>query len=300
MDTRQKKPVGIADTLRGVWMRLAAGGWAPARWYLPELPEAQPRPPGGKPFHLEIVSHCWQYAPFLTRQLNSLLNFPPQELDVTMTVFYARSDEETVCTLESFAGKAPERIWWNWRELPEKSLFRRAIGRNQAAKESRADWIWFTDCDVLFRENCLDQLATALRGRTDLLVYPEREWVTSLLPSDHPMIAPDQVKPMGADIDPTLFAENPRDRATGPLQIIHGDIARACGYCDCLPYYQKPVPEWAKAYEDRAIRWLLRTPGRPVDIPGVYRIRHRAKGRYRGGWNTRIRQAVRRHLESRT
>lgn len=275
-------------------MRLAADNWIPAKWYLPELPSTRPLPIKGETLHLEIVSHCWKYSPFLIQQLNSIVNFPPQKLKLTMTVFHAESDADTVRALEAYSGHAPENVTWNWKTLPETSLFRRAIGRNLAAKESRADWVWFTDCDVLFREKCLDSLADVLPGRKDALVFPKSEWITPLLSSDHPMISAEHAKPLGPDIDADMFEELQRTRATGPLQIVHGDIARECGYCDCLPYYQNPVDQWAKAYEDRALRWLLRTQGTPVDVPGAYRIRHQAKGRYRGRWTTRLRQSFRR------
>jgi hypothetical protein len=286
------------DGFRSLWFRLAAKGWVPARWYLPELPGTEPHPASERPLRLEIVSHCWRYAPFLIHQLSSLVRFPPQRLEVTVTVYHAASDRETVEALAAFEGREPETVRWNWRDLPEEALFRRAIGRNDAARRTEADWIWFTDCDVLFRERCLDELADALRHRTDLLVYPTHEWVTPLLPPDHPMIRAGEVRPLGPDIDPSLFEKASRSRATGPLQIMHGDAARAVGYCGCIPFYQKPVTKWAKAYEDRALRWLLRTGGIPVEIPGVYRIRHLSKGRYSGNWRTLARQTIRR-LQSR-
>jgi len=97
------------------------------------------------------------------------------------------------------------------------------------------------------------------------------------------------------DVDVALFSRFDKDRATGPLQITHGDIARAVGYCESLPYYQRPSATWCKAYEDRAFRWLLRTQGEPVDVPGVFRIRHVAKGRYTGSaLNTGVRSGLRR------
>jgi len=282
------------DPFVGIGLRVAAGGHAPARWFLPQLPATAPKPPPGRPLRLEIVSHCWRYAPFLTHQLNSVVRFPPEALELRVTVYHAASDSDTVRVLESFEGHPPEGVRWNWRTLPETSLFRRAIGRNEAALRTDADWIWFTDCDVLFRENCLDELAGALRGRTEHLVFPNRERVTPLLASDHPILAADFARPFGPDVDPALFEEEEVRRATGPLQIVHGDTARACGYCRPLSYYQKPVRHWAKAYEDRALRWLLRTPGTPVDVSGVHRIRHQSKGRYNGRWSTRIRQVCRR------
>lgn len=287
-------PPGLFDPVKSAWYRWAANGWVPARWYLPELPTPSPNPPAGRLLRLEIVTHCWQYAPFLIQQLNSIIRFPPANHALTVTVYHAASDTATANALAAFGEHTLEHVHWNWRILPETSLFRRAIGRNDAAKRTQADWVWFTDCDVLFRENCLDAVALAVAGRTDHLVFPASEWVTDLLPPDHPMIRADAVHPFGEDVDSALFKETPRTRATGPLQIVHGDTARACGYCDCLAYYQKPVAKWAKAFEDRALRWLLRTPGTPINAPGVFRIRHQAKGRYHGKTSTRLRQSIRR------
>jgi hypothetical protein len=45
--------------------------------------------------NLEIVSHCWHYAPQLTYQLSSLVLFPPACTDVTMSVFYCEQDRAT-------------------------------------------------------------------------------------------------------------------------------------------------------------------------------------------------------------
>ena len=51
------------------------------------------------PMHLEIVSHCWHYSRLLTYQLSSLVLHPPTEVAVTVTVFLAEEDEDTVFTL---------------------------------------------------------------------------------------------------------------------------------------------------------------------------------------------------------
>lgn len=285
----------------GQFLRLAAGGWVPASWFRgpmpePPAPEAERKAaPGDKP-SIEIVSHCWQYAHFLAYQLSSLTLYPPRNCNVTMTVYYNGEDERTRALLNFFAQKWVPGVTWNWRELPKESLFRRAIGRNEAALNSEADWVWFTDCDLLFREGCLDTLAEALQGRRDALVFPATERITTLLEDDDPLLSnfdPQELRVM--DIDDQLFVEQKRDRATGPLQIARGDLVRALGYCNCLSYYQKPSPKWCKAHEDRAFRWLLETQGTPLDIPGVYRIRHASKGRYTGSkLSTRIRSEVRR------
>lgn len=269
------------DALEGWYLRVAASGAIPARWYLPALPPEEGRAATSGDLELEIVSHCWRYARFLRFQLASLVRFPPTRTAVTVTIFHAPDDDETVRLLEAYGSRKVPGITWNWRALPEKQLYRRSIGRNLAALTTRADWVWFTDCDVMFRDDCLDVLRDRLQGRRDALVFPRRENVTPLIDSSDPMLAPttDERLP---EVDISRFMVSERGRATGPLQIVHGDVARACGYCDSLPYYQKPTAKFAKCHEDRAFRWLLRTDGVAIDVPGVYRIRHAEKGRYSG------------------
>lgn len=281
------------------FLRFAASGAIPARWFLPALPAENKRSAKTGVLNIEIVSHCWNYAHFLAYQLSSLAKFPPDRANVTMTVFYCEKDPQTVALLDYFADIDVPGVMWNWRALPREQLFRRSIGRNMAARETRADWIWFTDCDLLFRENCLDSLADALQGRRDTLVFPRHERVTPLLPQDNRMLTASNGQAGLFDIDTDQFTVRELTRATGPLQIVHGDVARACGYCDSLGIYQQPVDHWSKAHEDRAFRWLLRTQGTPLDIQGVYRIRHMQKGRYRGNsLSSRVRGAIRR-LQSR-
>jgi hypothetical protein len=283
-----------SDGLQGRFLRLAASGLVPARWFLAELPSQQQRAAKTGHLQLEIVSHCWKYAHMLVYQLSSLVLFQPQSCTVTMTVFYGEEDSATVALLAYFKELKVPNVVWNWQCLPRQALFRRAIGRNLAARNSQADWVWFTDCDLLFRAGCLDGLAAALQGRQDVLVYPAQEYCTGLLPYDAAVLQPDMSTLAVLDVDESLFSRFPRSRATGPLQITHGDVARAVGYCESLPYYQRPSETWCKAYEDRAFRWLLRSQGVPLDVLGVFRIRHVAKGRYTGSkLNTGLRSNLR-------
>ncbi|QKX16170.1 glycosyltransferase family A protein [Microbulbifer sp. YPW1] len=293
MDTTTPKK-HWSDPLVSRFLRLAASGLVPASLFQKPLPSRSERAARTGILDIEIVSHCWQYSHFLIYQLSSLALYPPTRATVTMTVYYNGEDTRTAAVLDFFGKQQVPGVTWNWRELPKESLYRRAIGRNEAALATKADWIWFTDCDLMFREHCIDQLAELLQGRQDSLVFPSRERITSLLADDDPMLNFDPAELRVIDIDDSRFVEQTRDRATGPLQIAHGDIARAGGYCDSLTYYQKPADSWCKAHEDRAFRWLLGTQGEPLDIPGVYRIRHVSKGRYTGSkLNTQIRSSVR-------
>ncbi len=252
----------------------------PSRWFLkPPRPEDLTARSGV--LDIEIVSHCWQYGHLLAYQLSSLVNFPPTKARVRMTVFHAREDVRTRAMLDFFGGIAAPGVSWNWQALPPPELFRRAIGRNRVARSTQADWVWFTDCDIVFHRDCIDGLSSELQGRQDLLAYPKFERITPMLTEDDPVLAAERDRPRVVDIDTSQFtlAANP-PKAKGAYHIVHGDAARQCGYCEQVPVYQRPVARWAKTYEDSAFRWLMGTDGVGLDVPGVHRIRHVHKGRY--------------------
>ena len=272
----------LGRNLQLAFYRFAAKGLLPARWFEPGLPPVEARTGRTGRLSLEIVSHCWNYAHLLAYQLSSLALFAPRGLDVTMTVFYSPEDERTLRLLEYFSTLQVPGVQWNWQPMPRQRLFRRAIGRNLAALGTRADWVWFTDCDLMFRDGCLDALAGLLQGRRDALVFPEEERCTDLLAEDDPMLQGAGFEPRVVDVDTSSFVAYRRGRATGPLQIAHGDVCRAVGYCRSIAVYQAPEESFAKCHEDRAFRWLLQSQGEPLPIPGVYRIRHVHKGRYTG------------------
>lgn len=277
----------------GFFLRFAASGAIPARWYQPELPPEEERAAATGVLDIEVVTHCWNYAHLLVYQLDSLVNFPPTKVTVKLTVYYAAEDQRTADLLEHYGSLQVPGVSWNWQMIPKEHLFRRSIGRNMAARATRADWIWFTDCDLMFRDDCLDTLGEQLQSRRDALVYPRQERVTSLLESSDPLLAWNDDFQVAA-FDSQEYKVVERGRATGPLQIVHGDVARACGYCEVLRYYQEPAQQFCKAREDKAFRWLLRTDGVPIDVPGVYRIRHVSKGRYTGNaWSTKLRSTIR-------
>jgi hypothetical protein len=163
------------------------------------------------------------------------------------------------------------------------------------ARTTQADWVWFSDCDIVFHAGCIDGLASELQGRQDLMTFPKQERITPMLAEDDPVLAAERDRPRVADIDISQFelATNP-PKAKGAYQVVHGDVARQCGYCEQIPLYQRPAPRWAKTYEDAAYRWLLGTDGAGLDVPGVHRIRHIHKGRY--GDNTTAAAQVRSNI----
>lgn len=285
------------DPLLGYFFRLAASGLLPAAWFRDPLPEPDTRKAvQGKPC-LEIVSHCWQYSNMLAYQLSSFVNFPPTKLNAVVTVFYAEEDLKTKQLLDFIQQHEVPNITWNWQALPKEKLFRRGIGRNMAARSTRADWLWFTDCDIIFHANCLDSLAEELQGRREALLFPREERTTPMLASSDPLLR-EGWTPQIVDIPAEQFSLQHRDCAKGAFQIVHGDVARAVGYCEGISLYQTPSDHWCKCYEDRAFRWLIGSQGVPVEVNGVYQIRHIHKGRYQEGspWS-RLRSKIRRMQE---
>lgn len=269
--------------MKEIFFRLAASGLVPRRLFAPELPASRPPIPSDRAVELEIVSHCWRYSHLLVYQLSSLVLHPPERTSVTMTVFYTPEDESTAALLDFIGGHEVRNVRWSWQALEPTRLFRRSLGRNLAARATEADWIWFADCDLVFHEGAMDEAGRALRDRQDLLVFPRSHRITELLEPDHPLLTAGREAPALRELDTTSgFSTDIRQRAVGALQIARGDVARAAGYCGTIDFYQRPVPSWRRTHDDRVFRWLLGTQGAAVDIPGLYRIRHRTKGRKAG------------------
>ncbi len=256
------------------------GSVFPAHWFGPRPPEVAKLSQPTARLQLEIVSHCWQYAHLSIYQLSSLVNHPPQDIDLTYTLFYAEEDIATAKLVETFGKMNIANINWQWRPMTREQIFRRAIGRNQAALKTKADWIWFADCDLIFHKNCLDSIDKTLRGEATRLAYPASEQVTELLAADDPIVNLPTDNPVIVDIDPAMFSRNQITKAKGAFQIVHGDVARACGYCKDLKHYQQPTNRWRKTFEDTAFRRLIGDEGIAVPIEGLHRIRHQVKGRY--------------------
>ncbi len=285
------------DGFLGYFFRLAASGALPAGWFRDKLPPVSKRNKANGHFTLEVISHCWGYSNMLVYQLSSFVNHPPSKLSVVVTVFYAKEDKETFELLEYFKTLHPKNIRWNFQCLPKQELFRRGIGRNRAARSTQADWVWFTDCDIIFHENCLDSLAGQLQGKQETLYFPRHECTTLMLPQNDPILREGH-QPQLVEIETEQFTQHSIDRAKGEFQIVHGDVARASGYCEGLSLYQTPSNHWRKCYEDRAFRWLIGSQGLPIDVEGVFQIRHIHKGRYKKGsfWSG-VRSKIRRMQE---
>jgi len=228
---------------------------------------------------LEIVTHCWNYSRLLTYQLSSLVLYPPSQLSVRMTVFHNGEDVRTGEVLRFFGGVEVSNVEWRWWHVEKGCLFRRAIGRNMAALDSHADWVWFTDCDQVFHKSCLDSLPEQLAHQTAPLVFPKYVGCSEHLDLESPLIRASSGPPRVIDINPAEFTLKLQDRAIGALQIARGETVRTTGYCKDIPRFMRPASRFHRTREDVAFRRFMGTPGEPIDLPGLYRIEHRPKGR---------------------
>ena len=231
--------------------------------------------------HLEVVTHCWRYATLLTYQLSSLVMHPPRNLRTTVSVFHATVDERTLSVLDFFQTMRIPNVDWHWRPLPRRRLLQRAIGRNEAALATAADWVWFADADMCFGKECLDRLCDQLTDGGDSLgplVYPATVQISRTHALGDEAIARAAGPPRIIDIDPSEFQTKRYRRAIGGVQIARGTMLRTTGYCP-RGRYQRPARRWRPCHSDRAFRRQLGTRGIPLSIPEVYRIRHSRRGR---------------------
>lgn len=274
---------GALIWLQNQFYNRVMGSILPLSWFAPQAPrEHELSMPEGR-LHLQIVSHSWQYAHLSQFQLSSLVNHAPRLCDVTYTLFHAAEDTGMRRLIDHFDRIDVPNVSWDWQVLPKAELFRRAIGRHRASLASRADWIWFSDCDLIFHAGCLDSLAEALAGQRTGLCFPDHEGITDLLPADHPMLNQTLGSQSTVDIDPSLFHENRIGKPKGAFQIVHGDVARAVGYCGSIDLYQRPTDVWRKTFEDTVFRRVIEYEGVPLPVKNLYRIRHAEKGRYAAG-----------------
>ncbi|MBL9090229.1 MAG: glycosyltransferase family 2 protein [Planctomycetaceae bacterium] len=230
---------------------------------------------------LEIVTHCWRYSRLLHYQLSSLYLFPPTVVQVMVCVYCADREHDplTADVLDFFRHQqAPPTVVVDVRQFEPPRLFRRAIGRHHAARRTTADWVWFTDCDMVFRDGAIDSLADHLEATTERLLYPRQV----MLHRTHALGDAAIERAKGAksclDIDPSEFKPKQYSRAIGGVQIVLGSVVREFGYCP-EERWQRPADRWQRCTEDTAFRKRLGTKGTSIDVPNVFRMRHSECGR---------------------
>jgi hypothetical protein len=248
---------------------------------------------------VEIVSHCYamelpQYAALLNYQLSSLRLYPPRLCDALVDVcclglgsYCTDTAVRGVLEFHRRSWEEDARVAVGYTCYDLADLGRRAIGRNNAARASEGDIVWFSDVDQVFGEGCLDRLATMEWPKGATMVFPRQV----MIHKDHATgdkAAEIAMRNLGHSLDitsPDDFVPKDYARAIGGVQIVRGDFARQYGYLG-LPGYEKWLRPNEKPFgsfrDDIAYRKFCLKHGtiEPVDLPGLYRMRH-SKTTYR-------------------
>jgi hypothetical protein len=239
----------------------------------------------GKPFDVDIVTHCWagkypHFAQALRYQLSALILHPPKRCRARVVVCCEAYDKLTAKVVAEFMPLLSIKlvILGSAHELG-----RRSIGRNFAAKGSDAAIVWFTDCDYCIQAPCLDQLLDVVQPTGQLfnndtvMFYPD--WIK--IHKDH--ATGDGVlthKLNGSkvvDLNSADFVDHRFTRAIGGIQIVRGDFARQYGYLDGDPKWQQPAKTpFGDFHDDIAYRKFCAAHGKisAIQLDGIFRIRH--------------------------
>ena len=241
---------------------------------------------------IHIVTHCYavelpQFATFLRYQLSSLVLNPPA-VPFLIEVRYSPDDKRTAEVVSEFSVLLGAQIGLSPMQPPER-LFRRAIGRNEAALSSHTDLVWFTDCDYCFGPECLDGLWKQWNRieKFASMMFPSQIMTMTRHSDGDDLVVADQDADRFEEItrlDGIEFKSQKVKRAFGGLQIVPGSLARKYGYLDGHHRYQKPLSRpFANFHDDVAFRksCLQHGPIVPLNIPNLFRLRH-TKVTYKG------------------
>lgn len=233
---------------------------------------------------LELVNHCWKYWRLATLHLSQLALHPPQACRVTCTIVHAPAadDPATAAVLDYFGGLQIENVRWNFMELPQPELCRRAIGRNRACLASKADFVLLGDIDYCFGPGALDAAAAEMH-KTHTAGGPALMFPREILQSRDHACGDEEIarvdRPKILDLTPASYAPVQTRLGIGGHQYIPGKFARERGYLSNSRIFQRPVDTWQRTRCDVAFRQWAGLRSVRLGIPGIRRIRHSVRGR---------------------
>lgn len=237
---------------------------------------------------IEIVTHVYcppgvdQYAEHLRWQFASLVRYGSC-VGIRWTVCYTRDDPRTaelVVRLGKMIGDLTfGQFVLQGLDLAPSMLFRRAIGRDWAARNTTADVVWFTDADYVFGPGSLAATVAGVAGRSGLFMPAEIQIHRDHATGDADVAAGRAVRL--PDPDPTHFLARRQKVCIGGVQIVDGDTARRVGYCGGTRWTEPVDPSlgFRSCRCDLAFRKLNGFSAVRLAIPNVYRLRHSRDGR---------------------
>lgn len=184
----------------------------------------------------------------------------------------------------------PQNVLLTGTRFERRQLMRRAIGRNQLAKDTKADIVWFADCDMTFGEGTFERIVEIFNvdegAKRPALIFPRNISATEQWYGDQLVEFATEINgpPIVPWSDGKGFVPFSYNRAIGGVQIVPGDIAREHGYVPDSDRYQKPSDVWRRTFEDMHYRKQLHRlygsgKGTGCQIPNIGRIRHSERGR---------------------
>lgn len=227
---------------------------------------------------VELISHCFRYWKAWSYQASALILFPPK-CRVRLTLCYTEADERSREFIPFFQEqfKTVDSLEFKPMHLEPPRLFRRAIGRNIAAKLTDARLVLFTDADYIFRDCCLDALVEKFPA--DCILARPRT-VRKCPHADGDRLIESATVPGVRDIPAELFQPVRLGAAIGGFQCVTGETARKFGYLDGHRRYQRPAASWQRTREDPVFRRSIKGGrGLGLDLPGVFRLCHSQYGR---------------------
>lgn len=203
-------------------------------------------------------------------QLSSLVLYPPKHNEITYTLFCSNHDIGTMITYEYFYPRMPPNIILRPILMPLPFLFNRSMGREQAALQTSADWVWFADVDYIFPPNCWEDLSSLVTNVWADLVWPN--YYNIMHQKGDELIA-DIIGPAVIDIDRSEVTKVPISMAIGGIQIGRGDDLRKHGY-DKLRGGRIPIPVWKHGTGGDG-KYRKRVEKRaPIPLNNLIRISH--------------------------
>ena len=249
---------------------------------------------------LHIVTHCYagllpQYAALLHYQLSSLSLWKAEDCDVSVTVVGTVEDELTLRVYNNWrADHCPASVQSTFFQQSKAALFNRAIGRNVQALTTKADLVWFADCDYVFGEGCFDRLAVIWNAVTKnenrpTLMYPRtvrihksHELGDAAIVRQLRRLHSWQYEP--TDVDPAEFKCREESKPYGGLFIVNGDYCREHGWLRRHSSVLREVEDTSVPFQSFRDDVMFRKQCGGwvnVQLPNVYRIRH-SKTTYQG------------------
>ena len=241
---------------------------------------------------LEVVTHCWKYSRLLSYQLASFWRHRPKDNEVKATVFYCNEDGDTAKLLSMVSGPKWDRTTYrvNPIALSRGELCNRAIGRNLAALQSVADWMWFADADYCVTGGFFDQCCETLSWLDGPLYFPQEIRCTlkchgaELVDRD---TMPGSWQRCLSDSDCARLICQRFKVAIGGVQFARGEVLRkSVGDGGPLGYLNRNAGwrvaftsgNWHPDVEDKRFRRSLPSSAVAIDLPGLVRIRHAERG----------------------